>query len=177
MPWDAVKVLWLAGEKTNRELGELFGIVPNTIATRSKREDWHRLRKLMGQPIEPSLVAPGMVQKSESPSPKNERVMLSSIIKEANGASPALEDREIVRRANELTGSDRFRHRVIAANEKALIVLENNEPANVGEADRFAEALTKVERIGARTYGYDRETDRPVINIGFLAGSNEYTTE
>lgn len=79
-----------------------------------------------------------------------------------------LPDSEILRRAIEIQNADGFRARVLQANEKALSVLEKHEPTNVGEVDRFAEALTKVERIGARTYGYDRESDRPVVNIGIL---------
>src|ERR1700746_1312037 len=83
-------------------------------------------------------------------------------------------DSVIVERALAIADSTKFRERVIAANDKALTVLEKQSPTNVGEVDRFAEALTKVERIGARTYGYDRETDRPVINIGVLTQGAEY---
>jgi hypothetical protein len=83
-------------------------------------------------------------------------------------------DSVIVERALAIADSTKFRERVIAANDKALTILEKQPPTNVGEVDRFAEALTKVERIGARTYGYDRETDRPVINIGVLTQGAEY---
>jgi hypothetical protein len=79
-----------------------------------------------------------------------------------------MSDEAILARAIEIQSADTFRTRVIQANEKALKVLETSPPTNVGEVDRFAEALTKVERIGARTYGYDRESDRPVVNIGVL---------
>jgi hypothetical protein len=86
-------------------------------------------------------------------------------------------DAEVIQRAIELSQSDKFKGRVIKVNERALTVLENNPPANVGEADRFAEALTKIERIGARAYGYDRELEKPVINIGVLSGGSEYSID
>jgi hypothetical protein len=83
-------------------------------------------------------------------------------------AGPTMSDEQVLARAIEIQSADTFRTRVIQANEKALKVLEAEDPQTVGEVDRFAEALTKVERIGARTYGYDRESDRPIVNIGVL---------
>jgi hypothetical protein len=97
---------------------------------------------------------------------------LPATLKNKNGRKfiPAgnMSDAEVLARAVEIQNADTFRARVIEANDKALKVLEKSPPENVGEVDRFAEALTKVERIGARTYGYDRESDRPVVNIGVL---------
>jgi hypothetical protein len=87
-----------------------------------------------------------------------------------------MSDEQILARAIQIQSADTFRSRVIETNQKALEVLEKNPPQNVAEVDRFAEALTKVERIGARTYGYDRESDRPIVNIGVLTSGagNEY---
>lgn len=81
-------------------------------------------------------------------------------------------DVEIIKHAITIGDSTQFRSRVLKANDSALKVLEDNPPTNVGECDRFAEALTKVERIGARTYGYDREANQPVVNIAMLTSSD-----
>lgn len=81
---------------------------------------------------------------------------------------------DVVERAIRLRTSDQFRERIIKQADKALETLEKSVVNNVYETDRFAEALTKVERIGARAYGYDREGDHPVINIGILGTGAEY---
>lgn len=175
VPWDAIKTLWCTGEKSCKEIGEIFGVVPNTITTRARRENWHSLLAQVQQRPQPSVGQKAESAKAESVDEKPANGMLSSIPTNPGFARPPLEDSVIVARATALSGSDHFRSRVILANEKALKILEDNEPNNIGEVDRFAEALTKVERIGARTYGYDRESERPVINIGVLSGGNEYS--
>jgi hypothetical protein len=176
VPWDAIKTLWCTGEKSCPELGRMFGVVPNTITTRARREGWHELRDKVEAELAAKAKASAGQKKASLGEEKPSSVMLSSILGKPTIAAPAISDDDLIKRSVNLASSDGFRSRVIAANEKALVVLEKIEVANVGEVDRFAEALTKVERIGARTYGYDRESERPVINVGFLSGGNEYTT-
>jgi hypothetical protein len=174
VPWDAIKTLWCTGEKTCKEIGQIFGVVPNTITTRSLREKWHKVRdKVLSRP-QPSVEQKAESDKAEIDPEHLGKGTFESIPNRAKITTLPLGEEVIVQRARMISGSDSFRSRVIAVNEKALAVLENNEPTNVSEVDRFAEALTKVERVGARTYGYDREAERPIINIGVLAGGNEY---
>jgi hypothetical protein len=177
VPWDAIKTLWCTGEKSSVELGRMFGVVPNTIVTRSRREGWHDLRDKVLEELKAKGKTPGPRKKAEEGEEKPSRVMLSSILGKPTIPPPPISDEEVIQKSVQLASSDVFRNRVIVANEKALSVLENMPPENVGEVDRFAEALTKVERIGARTYGYDRESERPIINLGFLSGGNEYSVE
>lgn len=177
VPWDAIKTLWCTGEKSCREIGQIFGVVPNTITTRAHREDWHKLLAQVREPQAPPKLAAINSAKAESVHEKPTSLTFESIAVDPTFRRTPLGDDVIVQRAKAISGSDHFRTRVIAVNEKALRVLENNEPTNVGEVDRFAEALTKVERIGARTYGYDRESERPVINLGIMTGGNEYSVE
>jgi hypothetical protein len=129
------------------------------------------------EPTAPPKLTAANSGKAESVPEKPASLTSASIAVDLTIDRAPLDDEAVVRRAKAISGSDHFRSRVIAVNEKALAVLENNEPTNVGEVDRFAEALTKVERIGARTYGYDRESERPVINIGVLSGGNEYSLD
>jgi hypothetical protein len=189
--WDAIKSLWCSGGKTAKEIAAIFGIVQNTIETRAKREGWHairervlaekKLQQLRGGPsgvVNPfaSIVHPpiGQSETFEQAPTKPEPVIISRRSDFDKTAKDHAPDDVIVERALAIVDSTKFRERVIAANDKALTVLEKTPPTNVGEVDRFAEALTKVERIGARTYGYDRETERPVINIGVLTSGAEY---
>lgn len=174
VPWDAIKTLWCTGEKSCREIGEIFGVIPNTISTRAKREGWSKLKDRVMSHADPQLDEHSDSAKAEPVLRNPQNGMISSIGVGHGFAPSPLGDEEIVRRAVTLSGSDHFRTRVLAVNEKALKILEANEPTNVGEVDRFAEALTKVERIGARTYGYDRESERPAINISVLSSGNEY---
>lgn len=179
VPWDTIKALWCSDKKNTKEIAAIFGVVANTIETRATREGWRPLRDKARRA---RFAAPAQLETPASPPAAPLRASEPAAQK---GKGPAafgpeisnrpLTDSEIVKRAVEIAGSSKFRERVIAANEKALKVLEESPPASVGEADRFAEALTKVERIGARTYGYDRETERPIVNIGVLtSGLAEY---
>ena len=174
VPWDAIKTLWCTGEKSCREIAQIFGVVPNTITTRAKRERWHDLQAEVLARNDPKTSHDAGSDKTQKVVPEPVSGTFASIVANPKITRDPLDDSAIVRRAREISGSDHFRSRVIAVNEKALKVLEENEPTNVGEVDRFAEALTKVERIGARTYGYDRESERPAVNIQVLSGGNEY---
>lgn len=175
--WDGIKALWVAGQ-TVAQISKIFGIKPLTIYSRAARGKWRVLRNARkaaqanAQPIqnqsdkiegEPTGLAPIMVSHKigSGEMPQNLR---------NEYASP----QEIVERALPLASSIEFRSRVIKANDRALRVLENTELNHVGEVDRFAEALTKVERIGARTYGYDREANQPAVNIAVLTSGSEY---
>jgi hypothetical protein len=190
-PWDAIKALWCSGGKTTKEIAATFGVHPNTIETRASRERWSELRSrvLKQKKSHESRGGPARVSNpyaadanppitevnvSEIDPRKNTTQYAFTQSKDTTNEKKNVSDAVIVERALAIADSTKFRERVIAANDKALTVLEKQPPTNVGEVDRFAEALTKVERIGARTYGYDRETDRPVINIGVLTQGAEY---
>jgi hypothetical protein len=179
--WDGIKALWVAGQ-TVAQISKIFGIKPLTIYSRAQRGKWRVLRnarkaaqanmqpmhnesdKIEAEPSRPvTVVLSHEIGSEKSPEnlPKNLR---------GEYATP----QEIVERALPLASSVEFRSRVIKANDKALRILETTEIANVGEVDRYAEALTKVERIGARTYGYDREANQPAVNIAVLTSGSEY---
>ena len=175
--WDAIKALWCSGEKTAKEIGGMFGVKPNTIETRASRENWYVLRDKVIGARNPRTSRANARHKNEDAPISAPLVTVSSRTDGSATRNSEFTDAGIIARASEIAGSERFRTRVIAANENALKVLEQSPPANIGECDRFAEALTKVERIGARTYGYDRETDRPVVNIAMLSGSGEYSLD
>lgn len=175
--WDAIKALWCSGEKSAKEIGAMFGVVPNTIQTRASRENWYELRDQVIGARDPRVLRAERSKLLEHASIPIQNVTVASSPGFVDTRNNPETDKVIVAKASEIAGADRFKVRVIAANETALKVLEESPPKNVGECDRFAEALTKVERIGARTYGYDRETDRPVINIGVLSGSGEYSLD
>jgi hypothetical protein len=170
VPWEHIKMIWCSGTKTTKELAAMFNICANTIETRATRQGWRELRdQALGfkgaRGVDSVAKAKRLAAEAAPPIPP--------------GVVPdrQLTDPEILERARVLAASDVFRSRVLTANEKALEVLEASPPTNVGEADRFAEALTKVERIGARGYGYDREQDRPVVNIGVLTSGASHDYE
>jgi hypothetical protein len=177
--------MWCSGSKSAKEIGAIFGVNPNTLETRASRERWKDLRARV---LEEKMALESRSGPARVPNPyaiparspdgrarNPERARLEVTVEEIETqkraratAKVVAQDKVIMERALAIADSTKFRDRVIAVNEKALKVLEQNEPTSVGEVDRFAEALTKVERIGARTYGYDREAERPVINIGVL---------
>lgn len=163
--WDTIKSLWVSG-KTASDIAAMFGVVQNTIETRAKRGKWPLLRKQAKLAREKTTTAPD--------SPDAVTMSSSSMIIDCTtrGPNETATDKEIVQRAITIGDATEFRTRVIKVNSKALKVLEDNPPTNIGEADRFAEALTKIERVGARTYGYDREAEHPIINIGVLTSSD-----
>lgn len=175
--WDAIKALWCTGEKTVKEIGAIFGVVPGTIHTRACRENWYELRDQVIGPLNPIAARANARHKRENVPIGPPMVQVSRRADGSATRNSPESDKVVLAKAAQMSGSDGFRSRVIAANESALKVLEASPPQNIGECDRFAEALTKVERIGARTYGYDRETDQPIINIGVLAGGNEYSLD
>lgn len=163
--WDTIKTLYVSGKPAN-EIAGLFNIQQNTIETRAKRGRWSLLRKqarLAREKNEPASNGP-IVSRFEA---EKYTPQITT-----RGASENATDAVILQRVASLGDSTSFRTRVIKANDSALKVLEENPPTNVGECDRFAEALTKVERIGARTFGYDREAETPIINIAMLTSSD-----
>jgi hypothetical protein len=189
--WEAIKAIWCAGGKTTKEIAAMFGCIQNTIETRACRERWGEVRdrvrneKIAQQKRNGPARVPNVYATSSAPpssaSDKSEQTMIvPPMVHDVTQnrisveRSIAMRDNATFDRAMAIIDSGKFRERVIAVNEKALSVLEKQPPTNVGEVDRFAEALTKVERIGARTYGYDREAERPVINIGVLTPGSEY---
>jgi hypothetical protein len=175
--WDGIKALWVAGQ-TVKQISKIFGIKPLTIYSRAARGKWRVLRNARKalqkgeqacqiepekKDSEPTGLSPVLVSHEKTPEklPSNRRGEI---------ASP----QDIIERALPLAGSVEFRARVIKENNRALKVLETTEITNVGDVDRFAEALTKVERIGARTFGYDREANQPAVNIAVLTSGSEY---
>jgi hypothetical protein len=175
--WDAIKALYVAGQ-TMDYISKIMGIKRSTLESRSKRGKWRLLRnarKAAQAKVKPGSIAPDKIEDAPTgpvPVVVSQQIGLAELPSNKRGeyASP----QEIVERALPLASSIEFRSRVIKANDRALRVLENTELNHVGEVDRFAEALTKVERIGARTYGYDREANQPAVNIAVLTSGSEY---
>ena len=180
--WEPVKALFISG-KTCRELSIIFGISNDVIRQQSMKDGWGALRKQVqgsplptGRPLLDKNAGNKFVGR-----PLLENVHSGSKEIGSGSQMPNLIDSPIsspkddaVSRAIRLRSSDNFRERVISQADKALATLEKAVVNNVFETDRFAEALTKVERIGARAYGYDRESDHPIINIGILGSGSEY---
>jgi hypothetical protein len=169
--WEPIKALFLAG-KTSREIALIFDMSEGTIRQKSSDEDWGKLRKEIAKlppPKNPDrdTRAPMPANKSQNDSKEIGFVSQSSV---SDGEPKS----DAISRAIRLRNSDSFRERVIVQADKALSTLEKTVVNNVFETDRFAEALTKVERIGARAYGYDRESDHPIVNIGILGSGSEY---
>lgn len=175
--WDAIKAMWVAGE-TAKHIAKIFGVFPGTIGNRAKRGKWGALRKVAL--AKRTLYEDGHNQsdKIENGPERSDSVAVSRKIvipaNEKRGPNENATNEEIIARATSLGDSVEFRQRVIKANDKALKVLETSELTNIGEVDRFAEALTKVERIGARSFGYDREANTPAVNIAVLTAGAEY---
>lgn len=173
--WDAVKAMWVAGE-TAEHISKVFAVSLGSVSSRAKRGNWGPLRKValarrlvletdkkQPQGYETAPSSPATVMFSSSP----EVIQITK-----RGPNETASDSEIVKQAVSIGDSTQFRTRILKANENALKILEENPPTNIGECDRFAEALTKVERIGARTYGYDRESAQPIVNIAMLTSSD-----
>jgi hypothetical protein len=175
--WDAIKALYVAGQ-TMEYISKIMGIKRSTLESRSKRGKWRLLRiarkAAQAEAKAGSIASDKLEDAPTGPVPVvvSQQIGLAELPSNKRGefASP----QEIVERALPLASSIEFRSRVIKANDRALRVLENTELNHVGEVDRFAEALTKVERIGARTYGYDREANQPAVNIAVLTSGSEY---
>lgn len=171
--WEAIKAMFIAGH-TAREIAIIFGCHPQNILNHSKKLGWGALRKQLK-----SLPPPGSGV-FEPKMPKKDGAKTTEVRFEVEPAQPVnkaqskLDSTVSVERAIKLRSSDNFRDRIISQADKALTTLENAVVNNVYETDRFAEALTKIERIGARAYGYDRESEHPIINIGILGSGAEY---
>lgn len=189
-PWDAIKAVWCSGSKSCKEIAAMFGINQGTIETRASRERWALVRDRVlkekkaqdkrGGPagvrnVYAKYIPPSKpIEKIEDIPRENSTEYGLSRSENNPNAQKVAPDEAVVQRALAIVDSTKFRERVIAVNEKSLSVLEKSLPTSVGEVDRFAEALTKVERIGARTYGYDKESEHPIINIGVLTSGAEY---
>jgi hypothetical protein len=170
--WEPIKALYLAG-KTSREIALIFNISDANIRNKAGECGWGKLRKQLAAlppPKDPSrdTRAPKSANTTVEPSQEIGFGLQSQV---SNGKG---ESNDTISRAIRLRNSDNFRERVIAQADKALTTLEKAVVSNIFETDRFAEALTKVERIGARAYGYDREGDHPIVNIGILGSGSEY---
>lgn len=171
--WEAIKAMFIAG-RTAREIAAVFGCSYQLIHNRSNAEGWGRLRKQL-------KATPPTVYRFPEPKMQNRTVAESTEVLSALESPESVSQRKAQPVANDafsralrLRSSDSFRERVISQADKALQTLEKANLNNVFETDRFAEALTKVERIGARAYGYDHEGEHPVINIGILGSGQEY---
>jgi hypothetical protein len=175
--WDGIKALWVAGQSV-AQISKIFRIKPLTIYSRAARGKWRVLRnarkaaQVDAQSRQIESEKDAFATSGPSSIIVSHEITPEKMTKNLRGefASP----QEIVDRALPLASSIEFRSRVIKANDKALKVLEGTELSHVGEVDRYAEALTKVERIGARTYGYDREANQPAVNIAVLTSGSEY---
>ena len=171
--WAAIRTMFVAG-KTAREWSLIFKANADHILHRSKAEQWGVLRRLVrttGLPQVTSVISQkpekGLADMTVTPKEVGfETEKPVSINADKNA--------DTIERALRLRSSEEFRNRVINQADKALTTLEKAVVNNVFETDRFAEALTKVERIGARAYGYDRESDHPIVNIGILGSGSEY---
>ena len=168
--WEPIKALFISG-KTIRELAVLFDVSPLVISQRSSKDNWGVLRKAAAR-VNPPPKASSVPPRSANNSQANGDAVLSE--SQATVAPNDPNNDIAFNRAIRIKNSDNFRERIIGQADKALQTLEKANPSNVYETDRFAEALTKVERIGARAYGYDREGSQPVINIGILGTGTEY---
>lgn len=161
--------MYLTG-KTSREIAILFGISDDSIRQKASIDGWGVIRKEI-------KALPPVNQPYRSVKDRNKAAQASTEIV-VPSQKPVLESSnksdDAISRAIRLRNSDDFRNRVIVQADKALSTLEKAVVSNVFETDRFAEALTKVERIGARAFGYDREGDHPIVNIGILGSGSEY---
>lgn len=171
--WDALKAMFIAGH-TAREIAAVFGCHPQLILNKSKAEGWGKLRRQL------KALPPRTFKVAEAKVPNLAGAKSTEIGFEVERTSSELQrdstkqNDSAFARALKIRSSDNFRNRVIEQADKALSTLEKAAVNNVYETDRFAEALTKVERIGARAYGYDREAEHPIINIGILGSGAEY---
>jgi hypothetical protein len=173
--WEAIKAMFIAGRTAN-EIGHIFHMHPQQILNHSQTEGWGALRKqLRSLPPKGSVGLDAKMQKLSGAQATEVLCELEPTKTKPTAFSPDLPG-DAFSRALRLRSSDNFRERVINQADKALTALENSVMNNVYETDRFAEALTKVERIGARAYGYDHESDHPIINIGILGSGAEYET-
>lgn len=173
--WEPIKAMFIAG-RTAKEIAPIFKVHPASILNKSKDENWGALRKAVREmpPPPPFGIDPNMPKRKPG-RPKVPQEMGLQLVGAISTNSP--ESNDAVSRALRLRNSDNFRERIIVQADKALSTLEKATVTNVFETDRFAEALTKVERIGARAYGYDREGDHPIVNIGILGSGQEYDME
>lgn len=173
--WEAIKAMYIAG-RTAKEIAAVFGCHFQLIHNRSKAESWGRLRKQL-KATPPTPFRPSM-PKMQNQSVAESTEVLLSVDSPDSGTRVvnSVKANDAFSRALRLRSSDSFRERVISQADKALQTLEKANLNNVFETDRFAEALTKVERIGARAYGYDHEGEHPIINIGILGSGQEYET-
>jgi hypothetical protein len=141
-----------ASGKTARELSTIFGVSQFVILNKSKQDNWGELRKKVREapPAKPFAGPENMPKRPRGRLSKADEILFQSktLVQKENS-----ENNEILRAAR-IRSSDEFRNRVIVQLNKALSTLEKAIVNNVFETDRFAEALTKVERIGARAYGY-----------------------
>lgn len=170
--WEPIKSLFIRG-KTAKEIGVLFDMSPGVIHNRSQKEAWGVLRKqLAALPPGSALPEPPKIKRPRGRPP--ERVLSEIEMPNSANVDKSEISPDAFSRALRLRNSDNFRERVISQADKALEALEKANVTTVHETDRFAEALTKVERIGARAYGYDKEGDHPIINIGILGTGSEY---
>jgi hypothetical protein len=167
--WEAIKAMFLSG-RTAREIGLIFNMHPQQVLNHSQKEGWGKLRKeLRKLPPTGSVCPQPKIGKSNGAKPTEVVCELETVDSRITPKS-----NDAFNRALRLRSSDTFRERIIQQADKALDALEKSVVNNVYETDRFAEALTKVERIGARAYGYDHESDHPIINIGILGTGSEY---
>lgn len=171
--WEAIKALFIAG-KTAREIGIAFNVHPAQVLNMSKAGNWGALRKALKQMPHPMPKLPEIKMQNMSDAKATEVVIGLEEPQNKNIDKSKSDSSDAFSRAIRLRSSDSFRERVISQADKALSTLEKSVMNNVYECDRFAEALTKVERIGARAYGYDRESEHPIINIGILGSGQEY---
>jgi hypothetical protein len=175
--WDAIKAMWVAGE-TAGHIAKIFNVCEGTIGNRAKRGKWRLLRNVAAAHRTLSEAGHLSSEKTENEPTRHQSVTFSDKINlptnEKRSPNELATNEEIVAKAVAIGNASEFRQRVIKENERALKVLEGTEIGNVAEVDRFAEALIKVERIGARSYGYDREANTPAVNIAVLTAGGEY---
>jgi hypothetical protein len=144
--WKSIQRLYLTGQYSFAQLGELFSVPPGAIRTRACRQKWKKLQSEVMERRETFVTNPQTGQ----------------LTKTAEAAVEA---------AVNVLGKETFRHRVAKEAEKVLKTLSRETPETVYDCAGFVGVLDKVERIGSRAYGLEEEAEgasRCIINLAVL---------
>ena len=171
--WETVKSAYLASNHSTREISIIFGLNPETVASRAKVDGWVGLRKRAIAPIQAhvdkqisSMVDATNGQKMQKSDPIEENLKTQTAVK------LSAEERIAQLKPKQVT----FRERIAKQTDRVLDHLESQEIITNMQADQFVTILEKTEKVGSRARGLDKDDEkssRVLINLSVLNGATE----
>jgi hypothetical protein len=176
--WESVKASYLASQHSTHTIAKIFGIPPNTVASKAKDEGWVAQRKRILIPLQEHL--DGQIQGLRDA--KQAQIVPNMQKTEPNSEKVANPKAEVIPAEERIKGilprKDTFRDKIATITDRIAdyLVEQSEGVVTMMQADSVASIAEKIEKTGARARGLDRDDEKKagiLINLSVLNGGPE----